>query len=192
MHVPNNFKLIQSNNNTEVNVAVNIRGCFFCVHNFNFMCVCSMNFVVLFVWSTNFIELYSIVSPMNFIELYSIVSPMNFIELYSIVSPMNFIELYSIVSPMNFIELYSIVSPMNFIELYSIVSPMNFISWVWRPHGQVFRANSSISAMWPPCYYLLEEIVILGVIYGSSVWMICNPAAPAAPAGQRGRGASLP
>ena len=28
------------------------------------------------------------------------------------------------------------------------------------------RANSSISAMRPLCYYLLEEIVILGVIYG--------------------------
>ena len=31
--------------------------------------------------------------------------------------------------------------------------------------------NSSISAMRPPCYYLLEEIVILGVIYGSLVDM---------------------
>ena len=45
------------------------------------------------------------------------------------------------------------------------------------------RANSSISAMRPPCYYLLEETVILGVIYGSSVWMVCNPAAPAGPRG---------
>ena len=32
------------------------------------------------------------------------------------------------------------------------------------------RANFSISAMRPPCYALLEEIVILGVIYGSLVW----------------------
>ena len=38
------------------------------------------------------------------------------------------------------------------------------------------RANSSISAMRPPCYYLLEEIVILGVIYGSLVWRVCNHA----------------
>ena len=37
--------------------------------------------------------------------------------------------------------------------------------------------------MRPPCYYLLEEIVILGVIYGSLVWMVCNPAAPAGPRG---------
>ena len=35
--------------------------------------------------------------------------------------------------------------------------------------------------MRPQCYYLLEEIVILGVIYGSLVWMVCNPAAPAGP-----------
>ena len=41
------------------------------------------------------------------------------------------------------------------------------------------RANSSISAMRPAYYYLLEEIVILGVIYGSLVWRVCNPAAPA-------------
>ena len=40
--------------------------------------------------------------------------------------------------------------------------------------------------MRPPCYYLLEEIVILGVIYRSLVWMVCNTAAPAAPAGPRG------
>ena len=45
------------------------------------------------------------------------------------------------------------------------------------------RANSSISAMRPPCYYLLEEIVVLGVIYGSLMWMVCNPAAPAGPRG---------
>ena len=45
------------------------------------------------------------------------------------------------------------------------------------------RANSSISAMRPPCYYLLEEIVILGVIYGSLVWMVCKPVAPAGPRG---------
>ena len=47
------------------------------------------------------------------------------------------------------------------------------------------RANSSNCAMRPPCYYLLEEIVILGVIYGSLVRRVCNPAAP------EGRGASL-
>ena len=47
----------------------------------------------------------------------------------------------------------------------------------------ICRADSSISAMRPPCYYLLEEIVILGVIYGSLVWMVCNPAAPAGPRG---------
>ena len=41
------------------------------------------------------------------------------------------------------------------------------------------KANSKISAMRPPWYYLLEEKVILGVIYGSLVWMVCNPAAPA-------------
>ena len=45
------------------------------------------------------------------------------------------------------------------------------------------RANSSISAMRPQCYYLLEEIVILGVIYGSLVGRVCNPAAPAGPRG---------
>ena len=48
------------------------------------------------------------------------------------------------------------------------------------------RANSSISAMRPPCYYLLEKIVILGVIHGSSVRRVCNLAAPAAPEGPRG------
>ena len=37
-------------------------------------------------------------------------------------------------------------------------------------------ATSSISTMRPPCYSLLEEIVILGVIYGSLVWRVCNPA----------------
>ena len=37
--------------------------------------------------------------------------------------------------------------------------------------------NSSISAMQPPCYSLLEETVILGVIYGSLVWRVCNHAA---------------
>ena len=50
-------------------------------------------------------------------------------------------------------------------------------------HGLKIRANSSSSAMRPPCYYLLEEIVMLGVIYGSLVWMVCNPAAPADPLG---------
>ena len=30
--------------------------------------------------------------------------------------------------------------------------------------------------MRPPCYYLLKEIVILGVIYRSLVWRVCNPA----------------
>ena len=35
-------------------------------------------------------------------------------------------------------------------------------------------ANSSISAMRTPCYSLLEGIVILGVIYGSLVWRVCN------------------
>ena len=49
--------------------------------------------------------------------------------------------------------------------------------------GPTRRANSSISAMRPPCYYLLEEIVMLGVIYGSLVWMVCNPAATAGPRG---------
>ena len=37
--------------------------------------------------------------------------------------------------------------------------------------------------MRPPCYYLLEEIVILGVIYGRLVWRVCNLAAPAGPRG---------
>ena len=54
-------------------------------------------------------------------------------------------------------------------------------SMVWQ--GFVPMANSSNSAMRPPCYYLLEEIVILGVIYGSLVWRVCNPAAPAGPRG---------
>ena len=31
------------------------------------------------------------------------------------------------------------------------------------------RANSSNSAMRPPCYHLLEEIAILGVIYGTTL-----------------------
>ena len=39
------------------------------------------------------------------------------------------------------------------------------------------RANFSISAMRPPCYSLVEEIVILGVIYGSLAWRVCNPGA---------------
>ena len=43
------------------------------------------------------------------------------------------------------------------------------------------QANSSISALRPSCYYVLEEIVILGVIYGSLVWRVCDPAAPAGP-----------
>ena len=42
-------------------------------------------------------------------------------------------------------------------------------------------ANCSISAVRPPCYYLLEEIVIVGVIYGSLVWMVCNPGASCNP-----------
>ena len=46
-------------------------------------------------------------------------------------------------------------------------------------HSVGIRPNSSIGAMRPPCYYLLEEIVILGVTYGSLVWRVCNPAAPA-------------
>ena len=37
------------------------------------------------------------------------------------------------------------------------------------------RANSSISAMRPPCYDLLEEIVTLGVIYESLVWITVPP-----------------
>ena len=45
------------------------------------------------------------------------------------------------------------------------------------------RANPSISAMRPPCYSLSEEKVILGVIYGSLVWGVCNPAAPVWPRG---------
>ena len=40
--------------------------------------------------------------------------------------------------------------------------------------------------MRPPCYSLLEEIVILGVIYGSLVWRVFTPAAPAAPAAPAG------
>ena len=39
-----------------------------------------------------------------------------------------------------------------------------------------------------PCYPLLEEIVILGVIYGSLVWRVCNPAAPAGPVQGSGQG----
>ena len=42
------------------------------------------------------------------------------------------------------------------------------------------RANSSISAMQPPCYSFEEEIVILrGNIWklGSLVWRDCNPVA---------------
>ena len=51
----------------------------------------------------------------------------------------------------------------------------------WGQHGvggRVIpcRANSIISAMLLPCYSLLEKIVILGVIYGSLVWRVCNPA----------------
>ena len=37
--------------------------------------------------------------------------------------------------------------------------------------------------MRPPCYDLLEGIVILGVTFGSLVLMVCNPAAPAGPRG---------
>ena len=37
--------------------------------------------------------------------------------------------------------------------------------------------------MRPPFYPLLEEIVILGVIYGSLAWRVCNPAAPEGPRG---------
>ena len=40
------------------------------------------------------------------------------------------------------------------------------------------RANSSISAMRPPWYSLLEEIVILEVTYEILVWRVCNPAGP--------------
>ena len=46
---------------------------------------------------------------------------------------------------------------------------------VMHSRGNVFspcRANSSISAMRPPWYYLLEEIVRLGVIYGILVWVL--------------------
>ena len=54
------------------------------------------------------------------------------------------------------------------------------------------RANYNISTIRPPCYDLLEEIVVLGVIYGSLinseiyyccglVRMVCNPAAPGVP-----------
>ena len=32
------------------------------------------------------------------------------------------------------------------------------------------RANSSIGAMRPQCYSLLEKMIILGVIYGRLVW----------------------
>jgi hypothetical protein len=37
------------------------------------------------------------------------------------------------------------------------------------------RANSSICAMRPPCYPFLEQTVILGVLYGSLRWRVCNP-----------------
>ena len=51
------------------------------------------------------------------------------------------------------------------------------------PSGCLLRANSSISAMRFQCYYLLEEIAILGVIYESLVWRVCNTAAPVGPRG---------
>ena len=66
---------------------------------------------------------------------------------------------------------------LHYLSRYGILR--GFILFCLR----LFRANSSISAMRPPCYYLLEKIVILGVIYGSLVWMVCNPAAPAGPRG---------
>ena len=53
----------------------------------------------------------------------------------------------------------------------------------YRSSGGTRRANFSISAMRPLRYSLLEEIVILGVIYGILVWRVCNPAAPAGPRG---------
>ena len=59
---------------------------------------------------------------------------------------------------------------------------LELAKWAWMQ----LRANSSISAMRPPCYSLLEEIVARGVTYGSLVWMVCNPAAPAGPRGIRG------
>ena len=49
------------------------------------------------------------------------------------------------------------------------------------PSSAVCRGTSSISAMRPPCYSFLEETFILGVIYGSLVWRVCNPAAPVWP-----------
>ena len=51
---------------------------------------------------------------------------------------------------------------------------------------RLFHPNSSISAMRPPCYSLLEEIVILGVMYGNLVWRVCNPAGPVGPQGISG------
>ena len=46
------------------------------------------------------------------------------------------------------------------------------------PVMQQVRANSSISAMWPPCYPFLEEIGLLWGNAWSLVWRGCNPAAP--------------
>ena len=63
------------------------------------------------------------------------------------------------------------------LERTSDVADQNWcVSWTRR-------ANFSISAMLLPCYSLLEETVILGVIHGSLVWGICNHAAPAGPRG---------
>ena len=64
-----------------------------------------------------------------------------------------------------------------YFSLY-ILDGLKALSFIHTTHD---RANSSISAMRPPCYYLLEEIVILGVIYGSLVRMVCNPAAAGHP-----------
>ena len=53
-------------------------------------------------------------------------------------------------------------------------------SVVYRRGGTsgTFTPISSISAMRPPCYPFLEEVVILGVIYGSLVQRGCNPVGP--------------
>ena len=66
----------------------------------------------------------------------------------------------------------------NFVN-FNFILYKHVCSFTPSTKGMAARANSSISAMRPPCYYLLEEIVILGVIHGSLVWRVCNPAAPA-------------
>ena len=74
-------------------------------------------------------------------------------------------------------------------HVYDPLNPILFMNAsfkvrLWIAHKR--RADSSISAMRPPCYSLLEEMVILGVIYGSLVWRVCNPAAPCGTCGAAG------